>query len=66
MLVLRDSGHTSNIEEVTLLVYSHPNDKTDIPNKQYQSVFSSSENVNREEFSKSYLIPITDDQFLVI
>ena len=47
-------------------LYSHPTDKADILNKQFQSVFSSSESVSEEEFSKSYPMPTTEDQFPVI
>ena len=47
-------------------LYSHLNDKADILNKQFQSVFSSSESVSEEEFSKSYPMPTTEDQLPVI
>ena len=42
-------------------LYSHPTDKANILDKQFQSVFSSSESVSEEEFSKSYPMPTTED-----
>ena len=47
-------------------LYSHPIDKADILNKQFKSVFSSSEKISGEEFSKSYPMPTTEDQFPII
>ena len=47
-------------------LYSHPTDKADILNKQFQYEFSSSESISEEDFSKSYPTPTTEDQFPVI
>ena len=47
-------------------LFSHSIDKADILNKQFQSVFSSSEKISKEDFCKHYPMPTTDDQFPVI
>ena len=44
-------------------LYSHPVDKAELLNKQFQSVFSSSEEVSREDFSQNYKIPTVKSQF---
>ena len=45
---------------------SHPIDQADILNMLLKSVFSISENISGEEFSKSDPMPTTEDQFPVI
>ena len=47
-------------------LYSHPVDKAELLNKQFQSVFSSSEEVSREDFSRNYKMPTVESQFPVL
>ena len=47
-------------------LYSHPVDKAELLNKQFQSVFSSGEEVSREDFSRNYKMPTVESQFPVL
>ena len=47
-------------------LYSHPVDKAELINKQFQAVFSSSEEVSREDFSRNYKMPTVESQFPVL
>ena len=47
-------------------LFSHPKDKAEILNKQFQSVFSSSEEVSQEDFSQNYNMPTEESSFPVL
>ena len=47
-------------------LFSHPKDKAEILNKQFQSVFSSSEEVSQEDFSRNYNMPTEESSFPVL
>ena len=58
------TGVSSLKQDVKL--YSHPVDKAELLNKQFQSVFSSSEEVSKEDFSRNYKMPTVESQFPVL
>ena len=47
-------------------LYSHPMDKEELLTKHFQSVFSSSEEVSRKEFSRNYKMSTVESQFPVL
>ncbi|MEW8547734.1 MAG: endonuclease/exonuclease/phosphatase family protein, partial [Candidatus Thiodiazotropha sp.] len=47
-------------------LFSHPVDKAELLNKQFQCAFSSSEEVTQEEFSTDYSMPTEENQFPVL
>ena len=56
----------SSAEVVYGNVYSHPLDKAELLNKQFQLVFTRSIEVNREEFNHSYRMSSSEDDFPVM